>query len=346
MSTSSLSKAALFAAILVVIAVISWESYIRSTGFEISFDDGGPLWSHQRDRVYGPIESKTVFIGSSRIKFDLDIPTWERITGTEAVQLACVGSTPRPQLSELADDPKFKGRVVVDVTEGLFFSLNPGNAFRPNEAIKYHTKITPTQRAGFELNIPLESTFAFLDKDHYSLNTMLDNLQIPSREGVHTGPIFARDFGYVRFNRQEYCGKLFMADTAQQHLQAGIWAMFGRMNKTPPIAGSKLDSVINLVKIDVGKIKAKGGDVFFVRTPSSGQFLEREEKGYPREQYWDKLLIETGCMGLHYKDYPQIAQYTCPEDSHLSPSDAIDFTTKFIDILQTNYAWTFPSIHK
>lgn len=342
MTPSSLSKAALFAAILVVIAVISWESYIRGTGFEIAFDDGGPLWSHQRDRVYGPIDKTIVFIGSSRIKFDLDIPTWYKLTGIQAVQLACVGSTPRPLLSDLANDPKFKGRVVVDVTEGLFFSLNPGNAGRPNEALKYHNKITPTQRAGFELNIPLESTFAFLDKDHFSLNTMLDNLQIPSREGVHTGPIFARDFGYVHFNRQEYMGKLFIADTAQQHHQAGIWAMFGQMNKTPPINGAKLDSVINLVKLDVQKIKARGGDVFFVRTPSSGHFLEKEEKGFPREQYWDRLLIETGCKGMHFKDFPQIDHYTCPEESHLSPADAIDFTNHFIDILQTSYGWTFP----
>lgn len=342
MSPSSLSKAALFAAILVVIAVISWESYIRSTGFEISFDDGGPLWSHQRDRVYGPIDKTTVFIGSSRIKFDLDIPTWEKITGTQAIQLACVGSTPRPQLADLAADPKFKGRVVVDVTEGLFFSLNPGNAARPNEAMKYHNKITPTQRAGFVLNIPLESTFAFLDKDHYSLNTMLDNLQIPSREGVHMGPIFARDFGYVHFNRQEYCGKLFMADTTQQHLQASIWAMFGRMNKKPPISGPPLDSILNLVKLDVDKIKAKGGDVFFVRTPSSGGFLEKELMGFPREKYWDRILATTGCKGIYFKDYPQIDHYVCPEESHLSPSDAIDFTTKFIDILRTDYGWTFP----
>ncbi|MEP6645840.1 MAG: hypothetical protein ABJC12_02025 [Saprospiraceae bacterium] len=346
MLPTSLSRSAILAVILVIIAVFSWESYLRSTGFELSFDDGAPLFSHYRDRIYEPIDKATIFIGSSRIKFDLDIDTWERLTGTKAIQLACVGSSPRPTLTDLADDPKFKGRVVVDVTEGLFFSLNPGNSSRPNQGITYHKKITPTQRVGFLLNKPLESTFVFLDKDHYSLNAMLDELEIPSRDSVFMDPIFARDFGYTKYTRQDYCGKVFMADTAQQHKQQSIWALFGSLNKKPPISGAALDSILHLVKLDVDKIKAKGGDVFFVRTPSSGPYFDKEQHGFPKDKYWDRILTETGCKGMYFKDYPEIANYQCPEFSHLSPTDAIDFTKHFIDILQTNYAWTFPSLHK
>ena len=290
MLQSSLTKAALVAALLVIFSVISWEAYLRSTGFELAFDDGGPLWSHQRDKIYQPIDKTTILIGSSRIKFDIDLETWEKLTGDHAIQLACVGSTPIPVLSELADDPKLKGKVLVDVTEGLFFSLSPQNSYRPKEGIQYHKKITPTQRAGFLLNKPLESTFVFLDKDHYSINAMLDALEIPSRPGVFMGPIFPRDFGYVHFNRQEYMGKLFLSDTAQQHKQQRIWASFGRINKTPPLTGTPLDSVIQLVKIDVDKIQARGGKVFFVRTPSSGPYLQKEDEGFPREKYWDRLL--------------------------------------------------------
>jgi len=341
MSPSSLTKAALVAALLVIIAVISWEVYLRSTGFELGFDDGGPIWSYHRDKIYQPIDKATVFIGSSRIKFDLDIETWEKLTGDHPIQLACVGSTPRPLLADLADDPKFKGKVIVDVTEGLFFSMSPQNFRRPNEAIEYHNKITPTQRAGFFLNKPLESTFVFLDKEHYSINAMLDALEIPSRPGVRMSPIFPRDFGYVHFNRQEYMGRFFLTDTAQQHKQQQIWALFGRINRNPPISGPPLDSIIQTVKMDVDKIKARGGKVLFVRTPSSGPYLEGEEKGFPREKYWDRLLAETGCQGIHFKDFPQIEHYACPEFSHLSPADAIDFTKHFIEILKTDYGWTF-----
>lgn len=50
----------------------------------------------QTGDVVWPPDKSTVFIGSSRIKFDLDIDTWEGITGDHAIQLACVGSTPIP----------------------------------------------------------------------------------------------------------------------------------------------------------------------------------------------------------------------------------------------------------
>ncbi len=341
MSPSSLSKAAFVAALLVIVFVVSWEAYLRSTGFELAYDDGGPLWAHQRDRVYGPVDKTTVFIGSSRIKFDIDIPTWEKLTGNDAVQIACVGSTPIPTLNDLANDPKFNGKLIVDVTEGLFFSLSPGNAFRPNEGIEYRKKMSPTRRASFVLNKLLESTFVFLDKDHYSIGAMLDNLEIPSREGVHVSPLFARDFGYVHFNRQEYLGKLFLSDTAQQHQQQNVWGTFGRMNKTPPLSGTPLDSLMQVVKSDVDKIKARGGKVLFVRTPSSGPYLEKENLGFPRDKYWDRLLVETGCQGMYFKDFPPIDHYQCPEFSHLSPADAIDYTNHFVEILKTNYGWTF-----
>ena len=342
MTQGSLTKAAITTAFLVIIAVLSWEFYLRKTGFERGYDDGGPLWAHHRDRIYQPIDEATVFIGSSRIKFDLDIPTWEKLTGEEAVQLACVGSTPRPLLTDLAEDPEFKGKVIVDVTEGLFFSLSPQSAARPKEGIDYHQNITPTQRAAFILNKPLESSFLFLDKDHYSINAMLDALEIPSRQGVFMFPIFPRDFGYVNFNRQEYMGKIFMADTNQQNRQKEIWAWFGKMNRFPPTSGPPLDSILLQVKTDVDKIKARGGKVLFVRTPSSGPFLEMEQKGFPREKYWDRLLVETDSPGIHFQDFPEINHYICPEFSHLSPEDAIDFTIQFVEILQDSSGWTFP----
>jgi hypothetical protein len=54
------------------------------------------------------------------------------------------------------------------------------------------------------------------------------------------------------------------------------------------------------------------------------------------------LLQETKCDGIHFTDYPAINHYQCPEFSHLSPDDAIDFTKHFVSILQTDFNWKFP----
>jgi hypothetical protein len=165
---------------------------------------------------------------------------------------------------------------------------------------------------------------------------------MPNRPGVRVGPIFPRDFEYTNLDRQTYMGKIFLADTAQQNKQKAIWAFFGTINRFPPISGHPLDSMIQVVKSDIDKIKARGGKVVFVRTPSSGPFLEKEKQGFPREKYWERLLAETDCKGIHYQDFPQIDHYVCPENSHLSPEDAIDFTTHFVEILQDSSGWNFP----
>src|SRR4051812_26747670 len=115
-------KAGILALILVSACVASWEMFLRHQGRGISYDDGGSLWSNKRKQVYQPTDKATVFIGSSRIKYDLDINTWQNITGDRVIQLANVGSSPRLMLQDLANDPNFKGKLVIDVTEFLFFS--------------------------------------------------------------------------------------------------------------------------------------------------------------------------------------------------------------------------------
>ena len=344
MNNFSLRKAGILALILVAISVLSWELYLRKKGFETSFYDDPALWTHNRDMVYEPADKATVFIGSSRIKFDLDIPTWESITGNHAIQLACVGSNPIPLLEDLARDKNFKGRLVVDVTEGLFFSSAPQNVSRPMENMKYYKERTPAQTASFHINRFLESKFVFLDKEWHSLNAQLGQLDIKDRNGVYNFRGFPPGFGRVKFNRQEYMTDKFSADTVEQNKVKAIWDTFRQMSKDPPASGAKLDSILNQVKLAVDKIKARGGDVIFVRTPSSGPYYSMgESKAFPREKYWDRVLATTKCPGIHFKDYPAIADFICPEFSHLSQPDAVVFTKEFIRILNQEKGWVFPN---
>lgn len=342
MNASSLVKAGILTLVLVTASLVSWELYVRSKGFETSFDDDPSLWSDKRRMVYEPADKATVFIGSSRIKFDLDIPTWENITGDHAIQLACVGSTPLPVLENLANDKNFKGRLVIDVTEVLFFSTDPNSAFLPEKNLNFYKDRTPAQRASFELNYLLESNLVFLNKEWLSVNRHLSELRIPNRPGVFEFPLFPSDFGRVKFSRQEYMTERFIADTNLQNQVKGIWAFFAKMSKEPPAAGKKLDSIFSVVKTACDKIKSRGGQVIFVRTPSSGGFLMGEKMGYPREKYWDRLLVITNCPGIHFADYPATANLICPEFSHLSQPDAIVYTKNFIKILREEKGWKFP----
>ena len=331
--------------IIVASTILCWELYLRSKGTKIAYDDGPPLWTNKRDMVYQSADKTTVFIGSSRIKFDLDIDTWQRETGTKAVQLAVEGSTPIYALENLADDENFKGKLIIDITEIVFFSNGSPRDAETLKNINYFKERTPAQRASFPINYAMESQFVFLDKEALSLNALLDNLELPNRKGVFVMPVFPMDFDRNTFNRQSKMSDRFLADTSLPNKVKNIWNFFRELGKTaPPFTDENLLAILNRTKTAVDKIKARGGEVLFVRTPSSGPLLQGEKMGFSREKYWDRLLAYTNCPGIYFEDYPELNHFECPEWSHLSPQDAIAFTKGFIKILNQEKGWQFQKL--
>ena len=333
-------KAGLLTLFLLLVVVISWESYLRSKGNIISYDDGAELWSNKRAKVYQ--KNATVFIGSSRIKFDLDIATWRKLTGEDAVQLAIEGESPTPILHDLAEDKKFKGKLVVDVTEGLFFSSSPVNTTTPKKFIDHFKKETPSQKFSFQLNHFAESKFVFLDKHYFSLEALWDIAPVQKRKGVFAMPHdFPIEFQRKNFDRQTCISPNFLVDTNLQRQVTSLWEFFASISDEKPPTGTKLDSFLLGIKTDVDKIVARGGKVLFVRTPSSGPYWMGEQKAFPRTEYWDHLLKFTNTPGIHFADYPAIDHFVCPEWSHLSQPDAIKFTENFVAILEKDKGWKF-----
>jgi len=345
MQPTNFTRAGILALFLSFILIVSWEIHLRNGDMTISYDDNEALWADKRAMVYEPIDQATVFIGSSRNKFDMDIPTWESITGDHAIQLANVGSSPKPVLEDLSSDENFKGKLIIDVTEGVFFS--PFNIYDPStrKKIAYYKNETPTQKFSFQVDRLLESQFYFLDQDNYSINAMLDNAHpFGYREGVFPGLFFPKEFEQNRFTRQSFMTPRFVADTNLQKQVTAIWAGFASRHPEPPISGAALDSMIYGIKFMIDKIKARGGKVIFVRTPSSGPAWMGEMQGFPRDKYWDRLLTLTGCEGIHFKDYPASADLICTEWSHLSPANAIIWTKTFIQAIHDDKGWSFKNL--
>ena len=335
-------KAALLALLLVVGFLTTWECYWRSRGFPISYDDDASLWSTKRKQVYAPIDTATVFIGSSRIKFDLDIPTWEKATGERVIQLSFVGTSPRPLLDDLASDERFRGKVIIDVTEGLFFDRNQRRSEKTAvEGIEYYRNWTPAQKASAWLNYALESAFVFLSKEKFSLNSFLDEIPLPKRKGVFVFPLFPREFEMNTADRQNFMPEMFLNDPSLLKKQTDNWVALGAQDKTPGISGEALDAVFKQVKTAIDKIRDRGGQVCFVRTPSSGGYIETEKAVYPREKYWDRMLAYTHAPGLHFEDYPDTARFICPEWSHLSSQDTVPYTLHLIKTLEDEIGWKF-----
>lgn len=333
MQTIKITRSVLLAAGLFLAFIICWEGYLQTQGFTPVYNDDKFLWAHKRAEAYKSQEEATVFIGSSRIKFDLDIPEWRQLTGEDAIQLSLVGTSPVLLLKDLAADTSFKGKLVIDVTEVLFFSQNPFVHKSSSEATAYFKKQTPAEKFSAHLGFALESKLALLEEGKFSLTELLNDLELPNRPGVFVLPVFPKGFQFTTFDRQTYMADFFLKDTADLNKQTGIWNMLILGDPTPVISDEELQKLFTSVRNDINKIRSRGGKVIFIRTPSSSPMIEAEDEKYPREKYWNALLTATNTRGIHFKDYNETAGMICPEWSHLTPQDAIKYTRHLVQQL-------------
>jgi hypothetical protein len=84
----------------------------------------------------------------------------------------------------------------------------------------------------------------------------------------------------------------------------------------------------------VEKIRARGGKIVFVRFPHTGGLKELENKIMPREKSWDPLLQMTKTPGIYYSDFPELSGFNCPEWSHLTAGDSVEFSKRLVPHLR------------
>ena len=80
----------------------------------------------------------------------------------------------------------------------------------------------------------------------------------------------------------------------------------------------------------VDQIRARGGEVVFVRPPSAPELRVNEEAQVPKAMGWDHLLRNTRSVGVHADDLAQAQELTLPEWSHLNRACATVFTDAYV----------------
>ena len=71
----------------------------------------------------------------------------------------------------------------------------------------------------------------------------------------------------------------------------------------------------------------------FVRFPTTDEHWEIDEKVFPKRVYWDQVERLTGGKTIHFRDVPSLANFDCPDTSHLDYRDAPKFTAALLDEL-------------
>jgi hypothetical protein len=332
-----IGRAWLIALLFCVIGVGLWEWKWRAFGVEPTIRNSDGLWAMHRRRISNGEGDKTVLIGSSRVLFDVQLPVWERIMGERPIQLALEGTSPIFALEDLADDPKFTGRLLVGVSPPLFFS---GFDLRVN-AVRNWSRETPSQRFGQWLSMTfLEPFLAFYDDDFRLMTVWRRQTWWPPRAGVFVYTDVRRLASHDRDRNTRLWDK-FHKDPEYTELAKNIWRQIFRPppGVTPEIAQRTAEEQLNRAVAAIEKLKARGVQVIFLRPPSDGEFLQAENGGFPRERTWNVLLERTGVPGIHFEDYPELQGLDLPEWSHLSAADAERFTERLCAILQREHGW-------
>ena len=329
--------------LIVIAATAAWELYCRSLGYAPTLNDNEDLWTAARRRVQ---PESIVLMGDSRAWFDLDLDELQKGLGKRPIQLAIAGSTAWPVLSDLADDENFHGTVICSFVPGLFFAPPASPPMQVSEKYvrRFHNQ-TPAQRAGEYLAIPLEEHVAFLKSDDLSLAALLNDLPIPNRRGALVPPRFPP---YFQMEDRERRARMWEKCTdPESPLAKKVQQIWLPLFSAPPPPtyipkevflaemGKGIQKRSADTKAAVEKIRSRGGKIVFVRFPHSGGLKELEDRDTPRARTWDPLLKTTGAPGIYYSDFPELAGFKCPEWSHLTAGDSVEFTRRLIPHLRT-----------
>ncbi len=317
---------------LFLAAMAAWEFRMRSLGLMAGDIDDSPVaWAIERERLETGEHDGVVIVGSSRILFDTDLGVWQEMTGRLPVQLALPGTSPRQYLRSVANDTDFAGLVICDVTPEMFFSPFVGALPQFVGMEKSWRDHTPSEHFGYQVGIRLERVFAFMESE-YSLFRLVERIPVANDRLGPDGPYYDVWKLSVSYPHRQYFlwRRIEEPGFLQDHARAA-WGPFG--NERPPPTEEMIAASIADVAASIDKIRARGGEVIFVRPPSAGLFLERENRNAPRAKTWDRLLRETGAFGFHYADYPETQGLEVPEWSHVSRRDAARFTRAYVSVL-------------
>jgi hypothetical protein len=326
------SRILLMAVSITLVLMVAWEIEMRHLGLRAGdLDDEDSGWTAERRKVDARPRDSVVIIGDSRILFDTDLGIWQRLTGHRPIQLGLVGRNSQLILHDLAADQHFAGLLVIGTAEFSYF----GDPHDVSPLLDYMKTESPSQRVGYQIYASLSRHLAFLDS-HYTLFTLLEQHRWPDRKDVYSPYMGVWKVSESYENRQTYSWEQLERDENLREHARSVWMMIW---PGPPVTPDDVSQVIASTKADIDQIRARGGDVVWIRPPSTGPILDIERTRYPRQQVWDRLMHETGSFGVYFEDYPSMRNFGSSDWSHLTKSSALVFTHAYVHVLSEKVEW-------
>ena len=227
-------------------------------------------------------------------------------------------------LEHFANDPKFKGLLIVGLADTMYFGM-PVIGLGGDAVHNFEKNGLPSQLTGLWIDRFLQRHVAFLDSE-YRLSTQIKQIDTGWRTGAESPYEDVWKLSEVFDGRQYFMWDRIEKDAYLRGHARHAWDGF----KGPPVTPRLSDWVIGRSADAIRRIRARGGDVVFVRPPSSPELRVNEEQRIPRARGWDQLLRRTGAAGVHADDLVRAQQLAIPEWSHLTRSCATVFTDAYV----------------
>lgn len=329
------------AVLLTAAATLGWDTWARRQGYYPSLNDTADLWATQRARVE---PDSLVIVGTSRALFDLDLDVLHEGLGARPIQLALAGSSPYPVLQDLANDESFRGTIILDIVPAMFLAPGGPPMEVSQKALGRHRDQTYAQLWSHHLGMALEQNLAFLKQEDLTLGQLLKRLPIPDRAQVRVGPKLPPWFYTVDGERR---GRMVeAAAVVGSELNREVTSVWLPLFSVPPppafIPPEKFGAMMQRAMEQrfadttaaINKLRARGASVVFVRLPVQSPLLEREEQLVPLAAGWERLVRENGVPAINFADHADLSSFDCPEWSHLSAPDSVEFTKRLVPHLR------------
>lgn len=224
---------------------------------------------------------------------------------------------------DVADNPAFKGLLVVGLADTMFFQPFDGYGQYVHKRREYRS---PSKLVSNEIDHALQRRLAFID-DSYRLSVIAHRLDPNFRAGVEGPKDDIWKLAEVGEHRQTWMWPRIETDARLRAHARWAWKGFKEKFPYTPALIAKGHA---RAKAAVDKIRARGGEVVFVRPPSTTELRVNEEAQVPKAKGWDVLLRNTGSVGVHADDLADARHLILPEYSHLNRACAAVFTDAYV----------------
>lgn len=307
--------------LLAVVCLGSYEMLWRWRGFVPMPRDDVGLWMLQRNKIRPHDREQVVILGASQSQSDYELDTFEHLYGSRPVQLAVFASSCLPVLDQLARDETFQGIVVADVVYWAYYDgmyPSPRDERQQHYVNKYDSRSAGWWLEG-ELGSWVDQHLVFRQYP-FSLDQMLRR----TAEG-RLPTLFHSRVSQDREQKYNYPkNEPITSSTPYQPLET-----------VHPHDPTLFYRDMSKLRERVDRITKRGGKVIFVVLPMAGYGREYNLKRFPREQFFDRLVADSGATGgIHFMDYAGLRDLVPPDGSHLDQTDMVRFTETFVGILK------------